>query len=284
MTTQLQIPRRTAVLGATFVAALLLVPAASSGTYGDPAGDANGGGDVTGITVDADKQTGRIVFRITGTNLASSDTNMLSLFIDSDANPQTGSSLFRGADYWLLIDDDSYFFLRGNGSFWIFTSTSTVQVSGGTSELFVSINRSELGNTADLNFSASTLDTEKDVGDNAPDDGAFNFSLEANGPQIDSIDVKTAPSAGPKRGKKFTVTPTGLHLPPDGRTTTTLPAAESYTCSSAKLGSRTLVGTGTGKCTFSVPKKKAKGKRLTVQLTVTYQGATKTVPLTFRVT
>jgi hypothetical protein len=32
-----------------------------------------------------------------------------------------------------------------------------------------------------------------------------------------------------------------------------------------------------------VPKKKARGKRLTVLLTVNYQGATKVVPLTFKV-
>jgi hypothetical protein len=47
--------------------------------------------------------------------------------------------------------------------------------------------------------------------------------------------------------------------------------------------SRTLAGTGTGNCTFSIPKMKAKGKRLTVQLTVNYEGAAKTVPLAFKV-
>jgi mevalonate kinase len=64
-------------------------------------------------------------------------------------------------------------------------------------------------------------------------------------------------------------------------TTTVLP--ESYTCV-AKLGAKQLAGSGTGGCTIAVPKKKARGKRLTVQLTVSYQGATKVVPLTFKVT
>jgi mevalonate kinase len=64
------------------------------------------------------------------------------------------------------------------------------------------------------------------------------------------------------------------------KATTILP--ESYSCT-ATLGAKKLAGSGTGGCTLSVPKKKAKGKKLVVQLTVTYQGATKVVPLTFKV-
>jgi hypothetical protein len=44
-----------------------------------------------------------------------------------------------------------------------------------------------------------------------------------------------------------------------------------------------LKGNGVGACTFAIPKAKAKGKRLTVQLTVNYEGASKVVPLTFKV-
>lgn len=57
---------------------------------------------------------------------------------------------------------------------------------------------------------------------------------------------------------------------------------ESYSCT-AKLGAKKLAGSGTGGCTLKVPKKKTRGKRLTVVLTVNYQGATKVVPLTFKV-
>jgi len=120
------------------------------------------------------------------------------------------------------------------------------------------------------------------VFDNAPNEGAFNFSLEANGPQIDSVAVQTTPSAGPKAGKKFIVVPTGLKLPPDGRTSTFPILPESYSCT-AKLGAKRLAGSGTGQCTITIPKKKARGKKLTVQLTVVYEGTTKVVPLTFTV-
>ena len=57
--------------------------------------------------------------------------------------------------------------------------------------------------------------------DVAPDDGAYNYSFEANGPLITSVDVQTTPSVGPKAGKRFVVQPTALHLPPDGRTSGT---------------------------------------------------------------
>ena len=78
------------------------------------------------------------------------------------------------------------------------------------------------------------------------------------------------------------VAPTGLKLPPDRQTTTPAILPESYSCT-AKLGAKKLAGSGTGGCSIAVPKKKSRGKRLTVVLTVKYQDATKAVPLTFKV-
>jgi hypothetical protein len=275
--------KRAGPVAAGLVAALLLVPAASSGTYSDPAGDSGAAGDLTGVTVMGDKNGGQVVFRISGTNLASSLTNVLILRIDSDANPLTGNLAANGADYSFIIDGEGYWFDRWDGSHWVATSYATVQITGNTSGLMISVNRSELGNTSAFNFEAATLAFGSTSGfDAAPNDGAFNYSYEYNGPDILSVDVQTAPSAGPKAGKKFVVTSTGLKLPPSGATSTTPLLPESYTCT-AKLGARTLIGTATGKCTFSIPKKKARGKRLTVVLTVSYQGVTKSVPLTFKV-
>ncbi len=157
-----------------------------------------------------------------------------------------------------------------------------MRVSGGTSQILVSVNRSELGNASTLNFVASTLDLTTFGLDDAPDDGAFNYSFDTNGPQIDSVDVQTTPASGPKAGKRFVVTPTALKLPPDGRASATPLVPDSYSCT-AKLGARTLVGRGTGSCTFAIPKKKARGKQVAVVLTVNYQGATRSFPLTFKV-
>ena len=212
----------------------------------------------------------------------------LFLDIDSDANPLTGDLTAGGIEYSFYVDGESYSFGRWDGSNWVEASTLTVRVSGNSSQIMISVNRSELGNSADFNFVASTVSlatVESTISlglDLAPDDGEYNYSFDANGPQINSVDVQTTPSSGPKAGKRFVVVPTALKLPPDGRTTPVNVLPESYSCT-AKLGAKKLAGSGTGRCTIAVPKKKARGKRLTVQLTVNYQGATKVVPLTFKV-
>src|SRR3989442_2313385 len=98
MSMQFRLPRpltesvlkRAGPVAAALVAALVLVPSASPGTYGDAAGDSGIAGDITGVSVVSDKLSGQVVFRITGTNLATSVVNDLEITIDSDANPLTG--------------------------------------------------------------------------------------------------------------------------------------------------------------------------------------------------
>ena len=269
-------------IAAALMAALVLVPGAASGNYTDPAGDSGAAGDITSVTVVGDKNAGALLFKITGTNLASSEQNLLFLTIDSDANPLTGDLTDNGSDYWFGMDDSSYAFEHWDGSKWVKTPDLTVRINGSTSAIMVSVNRSELGNTADFNFAASTVNLTDRTSDHGPNDGAYNYSFEVNGPQINSVDVKTTPSTGPRAGKRFVVVPAGLKLPPDGRTTMTPVLPESYSCT-AKLGTKQLAGSGAGGCTIAVPKRNARAKRLTVQLTVVYQGVTKVVPLTFKV-
>jgi hypothetical protein len=281
--------KRALPLAAALATALVLVPTAASGNYADASGDAFGGaGDITSVTVSGDKGSGQVVFRIEGSNLASSEDNELYIDIDTDANPTTGSQTDNGAEYEFVVDSDSYGFGRWDGSRWVNAPHTTVRVTGGTNQIMISVNRSELGNSADFNFVATAFNfvisgNVAQIGlDSAPDDGAYNYAIEANGPQINSVDVKTTPTGGPRAGKQFVVVPTALHLPPDGRTTPAAIAPESYSCT-AKVGAKKLAGKGTGACTFAVPKKKTRGKKLTVQLTINYQGATKVVPLTFKV-
>jgi hypothetical protein len=283
--------KRAGPIAAVIALALALVPAASSGNYGDATGDNTGGaGDITGVTVSGDEATGQVVFRIAGNNIASSDTNVLFLDIDSDANPNSGNLTDDGSDYSFYVDNGSYDFEHWNGSDWVNTPNSTVRVLGGSGQIMISVNRSELGNTADFNFEVAAINVSVSGSgvvqagiDSAPDDGAYNFSLDAGGPQINSVDVRTTPSAGPKAGKKFVVVPTALHLPSDGRMTPAMLSPDSFTCT-AELGGKSLRGAGTGGCTFSIPKKKSRGRKLAVQLTVNYQGAAKVVPFTFKVT
>jgi hypothetical protein len=269
-------------IAAALTAALILVPAASSGDYTDPSGDSGTAGDIVSVTVAGDKASGQLLFRITGTNVVSAETNLLILDIDSDANPLTGDITDNGSDYEFVLNNSTYDFSHWNGSDWVATPDLSVQISGSTSQILISVNRSELGNTSTFNFFAVTFNAVDRAFDRAPDAGAFNYSFDANGPQIGSVDVKKTPAAGPRTGKRFVIVPTGLKLPPDRQTTpppTILP--ESYSCT-AKLGAKKLAGSGTGRCTIAIPKN-ARGKRLTVLLTVNYQGAKKVLPLTFKV-
>jgi hypothetical protein len=287
-----RLKRRTGPIVAVLMAALVLVPSAASGSYTDPAGDSGAAGDITSVTVVGDKTSGQLVFRISGSNLATAHESPVWLSVDSDSNPLTGDLTDHGTDYWFGVGGHTYGFQHWNGSDWVDTPYTTVRVTSSANQVTISVNRSELGNASALNFIASTfsgpmVSTSGIVlapgADAAPNDGAYNYSFEANGPQINSVDVQTTPSAGPRAGKRFVVLPVGLKLPPDGRTIATPVLPESYSCT-AKLGAKQLAGSGTGGCTITVPKKQARGKRLTVQLTVTYQGATKVVPLTFKVT
>jgi hypothetical protein len=108
MSMQLRLPRpavttrlkRAGPIAAALMAALVLVPSASSGNYSDASGDAFGNaGDITAVTVAGDKGSGQVVFRITGTDLASSKSNNVYIDIDADANPLTGSQPDSGAEY-----------------------------------------------------------------------------------------------------------------------------------------------------------------------------------------
>ena len=85
MSTQFRLPRpavasrlrRAGPIAAVLMAALVLVPTASSGSYTDPSGDSGAAGDITALTVTGDKTSGQLLFRITGTNIASSESNVL---------------------------------------------------------------------------------------------------------------------------------------------------------------------------------------------------------------
>jgi hypothetical protein len=273
--------KRAGPIAAALVFALVLVPAASSGAYTDASGDGTTAGDIVSVTVTGDKTSGQLLFRITGANIASSQTSPLLLDIDSDANPLTGDLRDNGSDYSFFVDNNSYFLAHWDGANWVETPDLSVQVSGNTSQILISVNRSEVGNPTVFNFFALSFDSVNLGFDSAPDQGAYNYSFDANGPQIIAVAVLATPAA-PKAGKRFVIAPAGLKLPPDGQTPPPTVVPDSYSCT-AKLGARKLAGSGTGRCTFAIPKKNAKGKRLTVVLKVSYQGATKVVPFTFKV-
>jgi hypothetical protein len=276
---------RLLVVAAGAVAVLALAGSATSaGLYRDATGDSGSAPDITGAIVTS--AGGQLVFTVSLTSLASVGNSQTQLFVDSDANPSTGNPDLVGTDY-VFVDDpakQAWYFGHWTGSDWDWeTPWSTVTLLRLASTLVITVNRSELSNTNQLNLWARTVLRGGSAGDVdvAPDAGVWNYDLPSDGPDIRGVVTATKPAAGPRAGKPFTVTVTGLQLPPDGESTPAVPRPDKYSCA-AKLAGRKLNGRGTGGCTFALPKN-ARGKRLVVAVTVQYEGATKIVQLPYRI-
>jgi hypothetical protein len=274
--------RRTAVLAPAAAALVLLVAssAGAAGSYRDPTGDNNGAPDVSKVAVTNDT-AGTLTFDIGIVNLPSPAEVQTYLFLDTDRNGSTGATALAGADYAFVVDesDDSFGFYRWNGSDWDGDiPCATVRVSSGRTNVHIVVNRSELGGAGAFNFWVGTRAGE--ARDEAPDDGTWSYSLAAGGPEIRGVLVTNKPLL-PKAGRPFTVTATGVRLASTGGAGA-VPQPERYSCR-ATLGGKPIVGTGVGRCTWKLPKT-ARAQKLAVVVTVSYQGATKSIPFSYRVT
>src|SRR5829696_7659344 len=208
--------RRTAVLAPVTAALVLLVAssAGAAGSYRDAIGDGSGAPDITKVAVTSDA-AGTITFDIGIVDLPSPADVRTYLFLDTDRNGATGAPDTAGADYFFVVDesDDTFGFYRWNGS-------------SGQTNVRILVNRSELGGAGAFNFWARTL--AGDTHDDAPDEGTWNYSLAAGGPEIRGVLLAKKPTL-PKAGRAFTVTPTGVRLPDDGRVAL-VPRPERYSC------------------------------------------------------
>jgi hypothetical protein len=279
--------RRAGLLALLAVTSAIALTGAGSagavGRYTDPVGDGNGSADVTGVSVASDAN-GQVLITISTAEDPEANGGSVVLFLDTDVNQETGRPGTLGADFLFGVDAEGYGFARWTGSDWDWdTPFSTVRVMTTARGAVFSVNRSELGATASFNFWARTVTGEEasEQLDDAPDDGAFNYKLDTGGPDIRQVRVQATPDSGPKAGRKFVVAATGLVLPPTGSMLIVWPQPESYLCA-AKLGGKALRGTGAGRCTYAIPKT-AKGKRLSIAVTASYQGASKTVQLDYKV-
>jgi len=284
-------------LTAAAVALALLMFAAAAGAdgrYADATGDANGAPDIQNVQVTNDGN-GLVTFRITMDALPPAPADVRTILaIDTDLNESTGAPDWLGSDYAFEIDQatSTFAFARWNGSAWDTSIPhATVSISETSATVAISVNRSELANVDEFNFWAETSkgDSSLNQYDDAPDKGNWNYSLAANGPHIKGLAYSLKPKA-PRHGKPFSFRLTGVRVPndpiglgiplPPGSLVIATP--DSYGCK-ARLGTKTLAGRGPGKCTWTIPNKKALGKKLLVTVTVSYQGATKTFRFTYKV-
>jgi hypothetical protein len=251
--------------GAVFLASA--GPAAAAQTFADPAGDQQGTApDVTTVVASNDAK-GQIELRITVSNhpALATDSELFVLF-DTDRNGATGATNALGAEYFFYIDgsDRTYGLGRWTGTEFDFSApTNTAEVSYDAGVAVISINKGELGNTAGFNFWVRGIQhTGPDTSnlDDAPDDGVYTYALTA-APKV-RLGPLVLVVGQPRAGRTWSVKVKWVRV----IGTSQLVVPDKVTCR-ATLGGRSFRGKGKGGCTFTIPAD-ARGKRLTVRITV----------------
>lgn len=271
----MHISRRT-LAGLAVVAAataLVLTPVAAAGTpatYSDPAGDAKSAPDVTNVSVDLDAASGGLRFDIDLANAEQLVNNGLVLIaLDTDRNSGTGDRV--GSEYVVVVGAGGSGLLKWNGSDMAAFNHQPMLVTRAAGKLTVGFCSCDI---ASQNFDFAVIGARGNDIDVAPDVGG-TFPVPAV--EIKSFVYSPKPLL-PKAGKRFTLQPLGIRIGPENEVV----APESLACS-AKLAGKALKGSGTGGCSWLLPKK-SKGKKLVVSVTITYQGQTQTFSQTFKVT
>ena len=222
----MRLPTRTGLLLAVAALVVVALPAAagalSSGaaansqTYQDSTGENPAAPDITSLTVSND-DAGIVSFRINVPNRATLGQDMVvDLFVDSDANPQTGDLDLGGTDYVIeLIQGEANLF-RWDGTNFTrrFGDPPAVSLSfsyqGGVT---FRISAAELGNTKKLNFfvlvesgvvfdpTTGEPDFTNAVGDAAPGGGAglYPYTVVVAKPTLIVRGIKATPAA-PRAG------------------------------------------------------------------------------------
>jgi hypothetical protein len=258
--------------------AVVLVPTGSAATmadpvtYADPAGDAKSAPDVTSVSVTLDPGSGALVF---GIQLAADDqlAGGAGVLIALDADRNSGTGDRAGSDYIVGVFADSAGMLKWNGSEMVPFNHAPMLVSRSARSITVGFCSCDIGTQT---FDFAVVAFRGDDTEVAPDTGA-TFPPPAQVVTITGFLYTPKPFL-PKAGKRFTLKPLGIRL---GETNEVV-APDSLSCT-AKLGAKTLKGTGTGGCSWLIPKK-TRGKKLAVTVNVSYQGETETFSQTFKVT
>ena len=195
--------------------------AANSTTYQDSSGENPAAPDITTLTV-SNTDAGVIQFRVTIPNRAQLAQDMLLLlFVDSDANPQTGDPTELGADYVIEIFGGEAALFRWDGT----NFTRRAGDPPATSLIFayqggatVTISAAELGNTKKLGFSfiavsgvtvdpaTGDVDFTNAVADIAPAAGAglYQYEVKITPPTLVVRSLRGTPR-NPTAGRTFTL-------------------------------------------------------------------------------
>ena len=261
--------------------------AANSTTYQDSSGENAAAPDITTLTT-SNTDAGLIQFRVAIPNRPQLTPDMLLLlFVDSDANPQTGDPAELGADYVIEIFGGEAALFRWDGT--NFTrragdppATSLIfSYQGGVT---ITMSAAELGNTKKLAFSflavsgvtidpaTGDVDFTNAVADIAPAAGAglYQYEVKITPPTLVVRSLRPTPK-NPIAGRSFT-----LRLVAARSDTNAVVQNGRVTCvgrlGNARLRARVQqVQGGAATCTWNLPAT-AKGKTFRGSVTVVFEG------------
>src|SRR5207248_10043819 len=211
---------------------------AATATFTDAQGDAVGGAaDISQVVVSNDFD-GNITFAMTIPNRpAFTSDDFVVILLNVDRNTATGNN---GIDYAIVVDATSAVLLQWNGTMFVRVTAPTLVAAN--NNLTVTLNRSDLANTAAFTFAVgSGLDSNDAAADSAPDTGGWPFDLDLK-PTLNTLTAHFTP-AKPRAGKPIRLAATTLRLD-DGTTV----KADSITCV-AKLNGKRLAG----RCSWRIP-------------------------------
>ncbi len=196
-------------------------PAANSTTYTDSSGENAAAPDITTLTV-SNTDAGLIQFRVAIPNRAQFTPDMLLLlFVDADANPQTGDPEELGADYVIELFGGEAALFRWDGTGFTRRAgdpPATSLIFSYQAGVTVTISAAELGNTKKFGFSfiaisgitidptTQDLDFTNAVGDIAPaaNAGLYQYEVKITPPTLVVRSLKPTPRI-PIAGRSFTL-------------------------------------------------------------------------------
>lgn len=196
--------------------------------YRDAVGDGGSLPDIRRIEVTS-TDAGRLSFRVAVGNRDPKEKTAVDLWLDTDADPETGNTSSEGADGADYIVDASLGRPPPAGPFcgeldggclgkwspngWIAATAPTARITRTPQGFTLSIDRRDLGNTEELNFYAVRGAGSPGFPDRAPGRGTYNYSLALHGPRpVTSRNVRDgADKAGGDDERKPVVLIMGNH-------------------------------------------------------------------------
>ncbi len=243
-------------------------------SYADPRGDVTSAPDILSVALRSDAASALLSFELEFADQdALSSGAVAFVAIDADRDRRTGD--LTGADYVIRVTSAHGSFLKWEGAEWAPFSHLpwTLELKAGS--VLLTLCSCDLGTQTFRFYAAAAHGADLDL---APPSGWFSFPGARAAPRaILGVLVSQRPFV-PQAGQRFTVGVMGVRLEGSKE----LVETESYSCRARLSGERgPLVGGGLGNCSWKLPRT-SRGKPLSIDLTVSFQGVSATFSHTFK--